>query len=99
MTSIHSTGACCTCSPAARPRPRYFSPGSAHQTLELREASKLAQFGDFVVTGIWHIWKGIDHILFFCCRCCCRPCSSSATKSGTASGVRPTASRRHSSTS
>ncbi|MFC6521418.1 HupE/UreJ family protein [Undibacterium arcticum] len=41
-----------------------FSPGSAHQTLELREASKLAQFGDFVVTGIWHIWKGIDHILF-----------------------------------
>jgi hypothetical protein len=41
-----------------------FSPGTAHQTLELRAASKLAQFGDFVVTGIWHIWKGIDHILF-----------------------------------
>ncbi|NMM36548.1 MAG: HupE/UreJ family protein [Glaciimonas sp.] len=41
-----------------------FSPGTAHQTLVLREASKLAQFGDYVVTGIWHIWKGFDHILF-----------------------------------
>ncbi|MGV8898936.1 MAG: HupE/UreJ family protein [Burkholderiaceae bacterium] len=41
-----------------------FSHGSAHQTLVLREASKLAQFGDYVATGIWHIWKGFDHILF-----------------------------------
>ena len=41
-----------------------FSPASAHQTLVLRKASKLAQFGDYVTTGIWHIWKGFDHILF-----------------------------------
>ena len=23
--------------------------------------------GAFVVEGIWHIWRGIDHILFLCC--------------------------------
>ncbi len=41
-----------------------FSPDTAHQTLVLHEASTLAQFSDYVVTGIWHIWKGFDHILF-----------------------------------
>ncbi|MDY7548307.1 HupE/UreJ family protein [Glaciimonas sp. CA11.2] len=41
-----------------------FSPGTPHQTLVLREASKLAQFEDYLITGIWHIWKGFDHILF-----------------------------------
>lgn len=41
-----------------------FSPGSAHQTLVLRGASTMAQFRDYVVTGIWHIWNGFDHILF-----------------------------------
>jgi hypothetical protein len=41
-----------------------FSPSTARQTLVLREASKLTQFGDYVATGIWHIWKGFDHILF-----------------------------------
>lgn len=41
-----------------------FSHGSAHQTLVLQEASKLTQFGDYVVTGVWHIWNGFDHILF-----------------------------------
>ncbi|GAC1323737.1 MAG: HupE/UreJ family protein [Collimonas sp.] len=41
-----------------------FSPGTAHQTLTLQAASRLAQFDDYLVTGIWHIWKGFDHILF-----------------------------------
>ncbi|KAF3998459.1 HupE/UreJ family protein [Glaciimonas immobilis] len=41
-----------------------FSPDTPHQTLVLREASKLAQFHDYLVTGIWHIWNGFDHILF-----------------------------------
>ncbi|MEO8600361.1 MAG: HupE/UreJ family protein, partial [bacterium] len=41
-----------------------FSPGSPHQTLVLRGARTMAQFRDYVVTGIWHIWNGFDHILF-----------------------------------
>lgn len=28
------------------------------------ETSRLAQFGHYVVEGIWHIWIGFDHILF-----------------------------------
>jgi hypothetical protein len=41
-----------------------FAPGTARQRLALRDASKLAQFGDYLATGIWHIWIGYDHILF-----------------------------------
>jgi hypothetical protein len=28
------------------------------------ETSRLAQFGQYLVEGIWHIWIGFDHILF-----------------------------------
>jgi hypothetical protein len=28
------------------------------------QASRLAQFGDYLREGIWHIWIGFDHILF-----------------------------------
>lgn len=41
-----------------------FSPVAPRQTLILHGASKLTQFTDYVVTGIWHIWRGFDHILF-----------------------------------
>lgn len=28
------------------------------------ETSRLAQFGQYLVEGVWHIWIGFDHILF-----------------------------------
>jgi hypothetical protein len=41
-----------------------FEPANAQQTLSLQSPSKLAQFGDYVRHGVWHIWIGFDHILF-----------------------------------
>ena len=41
-----------------------FSPEQARQVLSLQAPSRLAQFGDYVRNGIWHIWIGFDHILF-----------------------------------
>ena len=41
-----------------------FSPGQARQSLSLQAPNRLAQFGDYVRNGIWHIWIGFDHILF-----------------------------------
>lgn len=32
--------------------------------LDLREPDRWGQFRSFVVDGIWHIWTGIDHLLF-----------------------------------
>lgn len=33
-------------------------------SLDLREPDRWGQFKSFVVDGIWHIWTGIDHLLF-----------------------------------
>ncbi|MGH8216348.1 MAG: HupE/UreJ family protein, partial [Rhodanobacteraceae bacterium] len=33
-------------------------------SLDLREPNRWRQFQSFVVDGIWHIWTGIDHLLF-----------------------------------
>ena len=41
--------------PIAEPSAQRFAAG---------EASHLAQFGQYLVEGIWHIWIGFDHILF-----------------------------------
>jgi hypothetical protein len=41
-----------------------FSPGTSKQVFLLAQPSRMRQFIDFVVTGIWHIWLGFDHILF-----------------------------------
>jgi hypothetical protein len=41
-----------------------FSPERAHQALQLADASRWRQFGDYVRNGVWHIWVGYDHILF-----------------------------------
>jgi hypothetical protein len=41
-----------------------FSPEQARQTLSLAAPDRLAQFGDYVRHGVWHIWIGFDHILF-----------------------------------
>lgn len=41
-----------------------FSPDRAKQGFVLAEAGALRQFTDYLKHGIWHIWIGIDHILF-----------------------------------
>ncbi len=41
-----------------------FSPDKPRQVLSLVTPSRLTQFGDYVVHGVWHIWIGFDHILF-----------------------------------
>lgn len=45
-------------------RTAVFSPEAAAQRFELRRASALAQFADYLREGVWHIWIGFDHILF-----------------------------------
>ena len=47
-----------------RPQTAVFSPQRAEQVFVAGEASRLAQFGQYLVEGIWHIWIGFDHILF-----------------------------------
>ncbi len=41
-----------------------FSPERASQTLAIGRPDALGQFGDYVRHGMWHIWIGLDHILF-----------------------------------
>ena len=41
-----------------------LAPQRAEQRFAAGETSRLAQFGQYLVEGIWHIWIGFDHILF-----------------------------------
>lgn len=41
-----------------------FSPAQRSATLALGSASLLTHMMNFVVEGVWHIWIGLDHILF-----------------------------------
>jgi len=41
-----------------------LAPESATQNFKAQGGSRLAQFGQYLVEGIWHIWIGFDHILF-----------------------------------
>jgi hypothetical protein len=41
-----------------------FGPDSRIQSFDLRVQSRWRSFTDFVGQGVWHIWIGIDHILF-----------------------------------
>ncbi|HCZ13251.1 MAG TPA: hypothetical protein DHV85_01370 [Candidatus Accumulibacter sp.] len=41
-----------------------FAPDRAEQRFVAGQGSRLAQFGQYLVEGIWHIWIGFDHILF-----------------------------------
>lgn len=41
-----------------------MSPERAEQVFKAQGGSGLAQFGQYLVEGIWHIWIGFDHILF-----------------------------------
>jgi hypothetical protein len=41
-----------------------FNPQTATQRFDLAEASATRQFLAFTNEGVWHIWKGYDHVLF-----------------------------------
>jgi len=41
-----------------------FSPDNATQPFETAEVSRWLSFVDFGREGIWHIWIGLDHLLF-----------------------------------
>lgn len=41
-----------------------FSPSSPRQTVDLSKSTVLNGFLGFIRLGIWHIWIGIDHVLF-----------------------------------
>lgn len=41
-----------------------LSPDTGVLKVDPATASRLGQFGQYVVEGIWHIWIGFDHILF-----------------------------------
>ena len=41
-----------------------LSPDKPEITYQSGETSRLKQFGQYVVEGVWHIWIGFDHILF-----------------------------------
>ena len=41
-----------------------LAPDTGVLTTKAGETSRLAQFGQYLVEGIWHIWIGFDHILF-----------------------------------
>jgi len=41
-----------------------LSPGSGELRFDSEEVSRLVQFREYLIEGIWHIWIGFDHILF-----------------------------------
>lgn len=45
-------------------RSAIFSDSERKQQFQLSKPSKWKQFVDYLVEGIWHIWIGLDHILF-----------------------------------
>jgi HupE / UreJ protein len=45
-------------------RSAVLGPQQATQSFELGEINRWRQFTDYVREGVWHIWIGIDHILF-----------------------------------
>ena len=49
---------------AGQARTAIFSPQQPSQVFALAEISRWRQFADYAVEGVWHIWKGYDHILF-----------------------------------
>ena len=41
-----------------------FSPHQKEYHLQLNAAQEKLDFQNFIIEGVWHIWRGIDHILF-----------------------------------
>ena len=46
------------------PHAAVLSPERSEQQFVAGQSSRLAQFGQYLIEGIWHIWIGFDHILF-----------------------------------
>ena len=46
------------------PHTAVMAPGNGMLIIKAGETSRLAQFGQYLVEGVWHIWIGFDHILF-----------------------------------
>ncbi|WP_300318975.1 HupE/UreJ family protein [Accumulibacter sp.] len=46
------------------PHSAVLAPERAEQRFAAGQGSRLAQFAQYLVEGIWHIWIGFDHILF-----------------------------------
>ena len=46
------------------PQTAVLSPDSGELKVKAGETSRVAQFFQYVIEGIWHIWIGFDHILF-----------------------------------
>jgi hypothetical protein len=45
-------------------RSAVLGPQQATQSFDLGEVNRWRQFADYVREGVWHIWIGLDHILF-----------------------------------
>ena len=45
-------------------RTAVLGPQAPQQTFKLGETKRWRQFTDYVREGVWHIWIGLDHILF-----------------------------------
>jgi len=54
---------------------------SRSATVNLGSPDRLGQFRAFLDEGIWHIWKGYDHV-YFCSHYCCRRSCCFATGDG-----------------
>ncbi|MDQ2779829.1 MAG: HupE/UreJ family protein [Pseudomonadota bacterium] len=48
----------------AATRTAIFGPQAAQQTFQLGETRLLRQLLDYLREGVWHIWVGLDHVLF-----------------------------------
>ncbi len=46
------------------PHSAVLAPERAEQQFVAGQHSRLAQFGQYLLEGVWHIWIGFDHILF-----------------------------------
>ena len=46
------------------PHTAVMAPDTGVLTIKAGETSRLAQFGQYLAEGVWHIWIGFDHILF-----------------------------------
>jgi hypothetical protein len=41
-----------------------LAPDTGTLKIQSGETSRLVQFGQYLIEGIWHIWMGFDHVLF-----------------------------------
>ena len=46
------------------PHTAVLSPDAGQLSVKAGESSRLGQFFQYVIEGVWHIWIGFDHILF-----------------------------------